>query len=125
MACHELLLVLCAYRAVITAEDLYCEVRFQCWVLELADGTHVALSRDFPETVGHCGTAESALEELTVNAQSTLVTAMHRGAVYRQPTHSEDLTVKGVARLLDEEIAGMVVSIVPATFVVFPMARFD
>ncbi len=60
-----------------------------------------------------------------MNAQSTLVTAMNRGAVYRQPTHSEDLTVEGVACLLDEEIAGMVVSIVPATFVVFPMSRFD
>jgi hypothetical protein len=112
---------LCAFRAVITAEDLYCEVRFQCWVLKLTDGTHVALSRDFPETVGHCKRAKSALKELTVNAQSTLVTAMRRGAVYRQPTHSGDLTVEGVASLLDEEIAGMVVSIDPATFVVFPM----
>ena len=116
MACNELLLSV----RVQGCEDLYCEVRFQCWVLKLTDGTHVALSRDFPETVGHCKRAKSALKELTVNAPSTLVTAMRRGAVYRQPTHSGDLTVEGVASLLDEEIAGMVVSIDPATFVVFP-----
>jgi hypothetical protein len=106
--------------AVITAEELYSGVSFQACILKLTDGTHVALSRDFPETLGHCKRAKSALRVLCVNAQSTLVSAMRLAGVYRLPTESAPLTVADVASMLDQDCANMVASIEPVTFVVFP-----
>jgi hypothetical protein len=113
---------LCRY--VISAASLYRGVRFQCWVLTLKDGTHVALSKDFPETVGHCRKAESALRDLRINAESTLESALLKGAVYRQPLFSEEaLTIEDVLTMLDQECADMVDSIGPTTsFVVFDTA---
>lgn len=107
-------------RAVITTEELYSRVSFQCCTFKLKDGTYLALSRDFPETLGEGKKAKSALRELRENAQSTLADAMHTAGVYRLPTDSASLTVADVASMLDQDCADMVVRIEPATFVVFP-----
>ena len=115
--------VLSLLRAVVSAEDLYRGVRFQCWVLEVGtERRHVCcLVQGLPR---NCGTLQQAqVGGEGAHYESTLVTAMRKAAVHRLPTVSRDFTIQDVASLLDADIAGMVVNMDASDFVVFPLQR--
>jgi hypothetical protein len=89
-------------------------------VCTIADGTFMALSRDFPETLGHADSAKEALRELRLNAESTLKGAMDTSGVYRVPLEPRAVSLRDIARMLDDECASTVTDISMTSIVLFP-----
>ena len=107
-------------RAVVSAEALYSGIEFACCVCTIADGTFMALSRDFPETLGHANSAKEALRELRLNAESTLEGAMDDSGVYRVPLEPRAVSLRDIASMLDDECASTVTHISMTSIVLFP-----
>jgi predicted RNase H-like HicB family nuclease len=80
----------------------------------------MALSRDFPETCGVGDSPKEALREMRINSESVLDGAMREAGVYRMPLLPQPISKADIAIMLDKECADYVVSIVMATYVVFP-----
>lgn len=107
--------------AIVSAKELYQGATFEGWILKhVDDGSFCAFSLNFPETCGAHDTADKALKELVINAESTLHGAMRECGLFRVPTIlGRPLTAVDVANSFDVDFAHHVEIVGRVEFQVF------
>lgn len=94
--------------------------KFYCCVFTHTDGTFLAMSLDFPETVAHASSEKEAVEDLRVKSQRLLERALEAAGVYRKPLDATQsfISIDDYKNLFGQDYADKVICIQLRSFVV-------